>query len=768
MKTSTRLFRGSDAALLLVAGLLPGCQVCPCQLGGSVAPSGQGGGGATAASAAAEGGGAVEHVPYEWKNVTILGGGFVSGVVFSPVEKGLIYARTDVGGAYRWNGADQTWVPLNDDLPRDSSLMGIESIAADPVDANRVYAAAGTYVKPWAGNGAILKSDDRGNTWTRIDLPIQMGGNENGRSNGERLAVDPNQPSILYFGSRAKGLWKSADSGATWHSTDFPAKQDPDNIGIVFVLFDKQSGTKGKPTPVVYAGVARADGSVYRSTDGGSSWQLMPKQPLGMMPSHAAFDARRTLYISYGSGPGPNDVIDGAVWKYDSESNAFTNITPAAPDRANDKFGYGGLSVDATHPGVVMVSTIDRWTKGDEIFRTTDGGKTWKAIGTKAVKDEAGAKYLYWDADKPSTAGWMGDIDIDPFDPGHVLYVTGQGIWGSDDANASDADKPTHWSFRDRGLEETVVSDLLSPPAGPVLLSAVGDLGGFRHDDLKVAPPAGMFHNPIFGSGSSIDCAWGKPEIVARVGQGSQGRNGAFSLDGGAQWAPFASMPPGKGSGIVAVSADGVTFVWAPKDGATAFSRDHGATWVREDGLPNPAKTPDWAPSNIKVAADRVNPNKFYAYNVATGRGYASTDGGGHFVVAPGALPTLPEYNLGAGSVHAVPGLEGNVWLTTGKELYHSTDSGKTYRSVAAISDSVALGFGKAPTGKTYPAIYVVGKVNAVAGFFRSDDAGATWVRINDSKHQFGFVGAISGDPRTYGRVYVGTGGRGIVYGDPK
>lgn len=383
MKTSTRLFRGSDAALLLVAGLLPGCQVCPCQLGGSVAPSGQGGGGATAASAAAEGGGAVEHVPYEWKNVTILGGGFVSGVVFSPVEIGLIYARTDVGGAYRWNGADQTWVPLNDDLPRDSSLMGIESIAADPVDANRVYAAAGTYVKPWAGNGAILKSDDRGNTWTRIDLPIQMGGNENGRSNGERLAVDPNQPSILYFGSRAKGLWKSADSGATWHSTDFPAKQDPDNIGIVFVLFDKQSGTKGKPTPVVYAGVARADGSVYRSTDGGSSWQLMPKQPLGMMPSHAAFDARRTLYISYGSGPGPNDVIDGAVWKYDSESNAFTNITPAAPDRANDKFGYGGLSVDATHPGVVMVSTINRWTKGDEIFRPPTGERPGRRSAPK-------------------------------------------------------------------------------------------------------------------------------------------------------------------------------------------------------------------------------------------------------------------------------------------------------------------------------------------------------------------------------------------------
>jgi hypothetical protein len=346
-----------------------------------------------------------------------------------------------------------------------------------------------------------------------------MGGNELGRSNGERLAIDPNLPTILYFGSRPDGLWRSIDSGESWSKVgSFPVPQDPKGYGVVFVVFDKASGAPGKATRNIYAGVAKTDGTLYVSSDAGSTWKLVAKQPMGLMASHAEFDSKGVLYLSYGSDVGPNDVLDGAVYRYDPKQAEFTNITPAAPDKSGDRFGYGGLSVDCAHPGTVMVTTIDRWTKGDEIYRTTDTGKTWKAIGPKAVREVAGARYLYWDHDKPSATGWMGDIAIDPFDTGHVMYVTGQGVWRSEDAGAADTDKPTHWTFSDRGLEETVVAGLVSPPAGPPLLSVVGDLGGFRHDDVGAASAGGMFHNPVFGSGTGIDVAWSKPEIVARVG----------------------------------------------------------------------------------------------------------------------------------------------------------------------------------------------------------------------------------------------------------
>ena len=137
------------------------------------------------------------------------------------------------------------------------------------------------------------------------------------------------------------------------------------------------------------------------------------------------------------------------------------------------------------------------------------------------MRDDAGAKYLYWHKSEPIGRGWMGDIDIDPFNPGRAMYVTGAGLWATNDATAADSDQPTHWTFLDRGLEETVIKGLVSPPAGPPLLSAMGDLCGFRHDDLSEPSKDGMFDNPLCGSASGIDVAWSKPDDcrARRLGQ---------------------------------------------------------------------------------------------------------------------------------------------------------------------------------------------------------------------------------------------------------
>lgn len=707
--------------------------------------------------------------PYVWKNVVILGGGFVSGVVFSPVRAGVVYARTDVGGAYRMN-ADKSWTPLTDHFGRsDSNLTGVESIAPDPLDANKVYAAVGTYTQDWAGKGAILRSINQGADWQRTDMPIKMGGNENGRSNGERLAVDPNDPKILYFGSRKDGLWKSSDGAVGFQKVEsFPVKEDKTGLGIPFVVFDAKSGAQGKPTPKLYAGVSNPNENFYESSDAGATWVAVKGSPTGLVPSHAVFDAKGILYLSYGNVPGPSDVTTGAVYKYDPKAKRFSNITPKKPTD-KEKFGYGGLAVDWQKPGTVLVTTIDRWGPGDEAFRTTNGGATWKPVWEKAEFSAAGAQYLFWGREKLGKPHWTGDVDVDPFDSNHATVVSGAGIWGTNELALADSNKPTRWDFRNRGLEETVVIDLVSPPKGAKLLSGVGDVCGFRHDDLDRPSPAGMFQNPPCKTTKSLDVAAGNPDVIVRVGDIWEGSaHGAYSTDGGTSWVPFKSEPKNAGKGgEVAISANGQTIFWSTKGSTPHWSKDRGNTWAKAVGLPEAADSQDWVSNNLRPAFDSRDPSKAYVLDSAKGEIYVSENGGTSFELTTKGLPALADIDRISARIVPVPGVEGDVWVSTSKDIQRSTDWGRTFAPLGTVEESLGLGFGKGPPNGSYPSAFLVGKVKGVYGFFRSDDAGATWVRINDDAHQYGWVSVITGDPRVHGRVYVGSGGRGILYGVP-
>ncbi|MEU6257514.1 1,4-beta-glucanase [Streptomyces sp. NPDC047043] len=697
---------------------------------------------------------------YRWRNAVIGGTGFVTGVLFHPSVRGLAYARTDIGGAHRWDDRDGRWIPLIDHIGWDDwNLLGVEAVAVDPGHPDRVYLALGTYAQPWAGNGAVLRSDDRGATWTRADLTVKLGANEDGRGAGERLLVDPRDSDTLWLGTRHDGLLKSTDRGATWAAADgFPGSPGASGQGVTLLVAAGRT---------LYAGWGDGDGTasavnLYRTADG-SSWEAVPGQPTGTsakVPVRAAYDCHtRELYLTYANAPGPNGQSDGSVHKLATTTGKWTDVTPVKPggttsDGSADTFGYGGVAVDARRPGTVVVSTNNRWADVDTLFRTTDGGRTWTSLKDAAVFDVSETPFLKWGADKPKFGWWIQAVGVDPYDSAHVVYGTGATLYGTRDLK--------HWAPQIRGLEETAVRQLVSPPVGEAhLLSGSGDIGVLYHERLTASPARGMASNPVFGSATGLALAAAKPTYVVRAGWGDHG-NGAYSNDGGQTWAPFTAQPTiaKDAPGPIAVSADGSVLLWSfvHWDGtkyAAHRSADNGTTWTEISSFPKGA-TP---------VADPADPTLFYAYDTDTGTLLAGTDSGLTFTERAAGLPSGDsQFKL-----VAAPGRSGDLWLSAKwNGLYRSTDGGATFSKIGSCWASYTLGFGKAADGADYPAIYQVGSTETITAVYRSDDGARSWVRINDDQHQWGYIGdVIVGDPRVHGRVYLATNGRGIQYGEP-
>jgi xyloglucan-specific exo-beta-1,4-glucanase len=759
---------------------------------------------------------AVNNPSYTFGNVAIVGGGYVDGIVVHPTAPNVRYARTDVGGAYKWNPATSAWVPLTDFIS-DTNRAGCESIALDPTNSNNVYLAMGEYSESYGENGLFLISTDGFNTFTQVTAPFKMGSNDPGRTAGERMAVDPNLPTKLYYGSYRDGLWVSTNSGSSWSKvSSFPVYSTTTGgagtggvppggedytgfagAGVVFVQFVGASGTSGSATPVIYVGVSDTGASgtgyssLYVSTNGGATWTAVAGQPTGAYPirsslAASAAGANTLLYIAYSSGPlwansttitqgiGPDSVNGGFLYKYTlppatspgATGGTWTNITPGAPARASGtQGGFASIVADPNNLGVVMATTLDDYYPGDDIYRSLNYGQTWESVLriTHATNPAttAGATYntslspwITFGGTITSAGTWPTSLVIDPANSNHVLYGTGQTLWDSTNIQNADSAGTVTFNIGASGIEETVAQALSSPPTGPLLVSGVDDLGGFVHTSLTSSPANGMILNDAINPIDSIDFAQNLPTSFAFIGNST---TGGYSTNSGSTWTKFSAAPTGttKGQGQIAVSANGSTFVWATADAPVAYTTNNGTTWTASTG----------ATAENGVVSDRINTNKFYIY--ATGSGsyngtlQLSTNAGQSFTTVATGLANYAVLGVS-------PAAEGDLWLGSSTNgLFHSTNSGTSFAAVAGFNYVNAIGFGAAASGGSYPAIYVIGTSSAgTYGFFRSVDKGSTWTRINDANHQWGYTRYIIGDPKTFGRFYVTTGGRGVVYGD--
>lgn len=522
-------------------------------------------------------------------------------------------------------------------------------------------------------------------------------------------------------------------------------------------------------------------------------------------------------------------VIGGRVVRYPiekaGESTRFgqgEEITPGgSPDHDH---GFSGISVAATMPGLLICSTICK-EDGDSIYRSYDYGQTWEEILHDLDKGKMAFRTSYM---KPCYNGghsiihWLSDLKINPFDEKEAWFNTGTGVFRTRNLT----DEEVVFSDWCDGLEETVHLNLYSPPAGEVqLIDILGDLGGFAFRQLE-KPCDNSFDDA--GGNRYITCINADysdedPDFVVVTPRGNwTGKTKGGLILSRDQCRTFRRLPmpygiteeldetlrrietPNVNSGWVAVSPDCRKIVWSVAQGNSlpismaVTSQDCGAHFVQ-------AQVYDLAGERVteggmKVFSDRVDSNVFYGFGEAS-QCYISEDGGLTFRQRrmPDGFPKIDFAMIDCANKTEVRGetgkrgvfymalgayglwkleiaerIEGNepTGLSGSAEEDSGSINGITAVRLSRDGDSFyRLGLGiLRPDGDYYQenkAIYTAAVIDGEYGFYQSLDDGQTYTRLNTDRQMYGEINSIEGDSRVYGRFYLATGSRGVLYGEP-
>ncbi len=471
---------------------------------------------------------------YTYQFLSVPGGGFVTGFLFHPSQKDILYCRTDIGGVYRYDFNGRKWMSLVDNIKDTEKWKTYPlSIAVDNQHPNILYMAVG--LKP---HSAIGFSEDFGNTFSYIDTPVadvkgtkvEVHGNAPGRSTGERLIVDPLNCDVLYLGTMGDGLYITTHRCKSWEKL---VVGPFDEKNITFVSIDERAGSLDGRCKRIVVGTTGQWGSpdgnirgmsVYISEDGGKHFKALVGQPEPIIAGpvdHPGYVAQQIdyddkyMYITYSAynvgwstwntvGCDTGKCYDGALFRYSINENGeitealdITPIHPFEPDYKHDsapgrRLGYGlsGVCTDRNNPGTLIMTTIAK--DPDVIYRSVDYGKNFTPIMTGL---KIGNINFHTNYQKPEYNGndslvhWMSCIKINPFDSDMALFNTGAGIFATFNLTQNDIGKDVVFETFNEGVEETVHLNVYAPPNGEIrVIDVIGDYGMFLFKNLETVP----------------------------------------------------------------------------------------------------------------------------------------------------------------------------------------------------------------------------------------------------------------------------------------
>jgi hypothetical protein len=786
---------------------------------------------------------------YEYRNLPIPGGGYVTGFIFHEKEPGIFYCRTDIGGVYRFLPKERRWKSLIDHVTMDDLRETFPAaVALDWENPRRLYIASGIWNKP---PGRLAVSEDCGEHFTYYDMPFRVHGNLNGRGTGYRLVVDRKDDKVLYFASQADGLWRSNDRGASWEKITALKEE--------YTTFVGQT-SDGKALFVGTAGVTTRRGerlrgkSLYVSYDEGMTFSLL-EQPedgtilevsmAGLVAQRYAMDGKY-LYVTF-SVMGANayvrelgyscdggSTIGGKVVRYpllpDGTIGTMEEITPPCPPKGNGinpsdsnaaiqkdrgpdyvddngnlviAYGYSGIAAAAAVPGLLVVSSINK-EDGDCIFRSRDYGKTWEVILYDLEKGKMEFRTSYM---RPEHNGghnlihWLTDLKINPFDPEELWFNTGTGVFRCKNL-LEDTVVFSDWCD---GIEETVHLNLYSPPQGEVkLIDILGDLGGFAF--RKLDEPCRNSFDDANGNRYitciNADYSDENPNVILVTPRGNwTGRTKGGLIRSEDQGRCFRRLPmpfgisekidralghiehPNVNSGWVALSPDTENVVWSvaeniflPAD-MVLVSNDGGEHFAQAKVFDLSGKR---ISSGMKVFSDRMDSSLFYGFGEHF-EFYISPDGGRTFRqrALPAGTPDV-DFSLidcaNKTEVRGECGKQGVFYLALKEhglwKLHYDKKTDRiTLTKLSKEGDTFyRMGLGVIRPGGSYyqedKAIYTAARIDGIYGFYRSTDDGQSFVRLNTDRQMYGEVNSIEGDSQQYGRFYIATGSRGVLYGE--
>jgi photosystem II stability/assembly factor-like uncharacterized protein len=618
-------------------------------------------------------------------------------------------------------------------------------LAIDPSAPQTLYAS--TFL------AGVFKSVDGGAHWSLLHGGLRPG------PNPAVLTLDPRDPRRIYASFQGQAeAFRSDDAGRTW--TLLTGDPFDENLaGLAFAPTDAS---------VVYASSVKG---IYRSTDGGETWQLRQSQPpfRPYILSFIAVDPRRSDTVFIGSYTGLFRSQDGgATWSPSGagfgDPHAFVKRLIFAPGRAHTLYAgtdvsgvfrsddrgttwrpttlgpdavgaqeyLGGLTLDAG--GIVLRAGLsNRVTKDSQIYESGDGGATWRAVG-------------------PGASFALSTLAADPITPG-LLYAgsPARGFFRSADAGAG-------WTPLNQGLTASAITELAADPVRAAVFYALdadhrlwrSRDGGSSWEALfdGLAPPL------------SVD-----PNRPRTLYAGSASAIAVRSFDGGHRWSRIGTseffcllldkfvIDPRAGSKVYALLHGNNGIGCHNGGGVSAIleSVDGGRTWTLVPG-------PSVGISDLVLGASAPAGSASSGsalYRVLRFAVERSRDGGATWENASKGLDPVDQVASLAASMDS-------------PVLYVSTFGGQVFRSGDGAASWQRVG--PSPLGAAFSLALTVGpgRNAAVYGlgggrFFRSLDGGTTWVEHSAGLRQFQITGPLVFDAPHPGRILAASADGGVL-----